>query len=676
MSDAKVSSEGAGTGLASVFAGLTQVLVDADRSIQGALQAILKLGCQRLRLDVGVIARIQGDTYEVCALCANSNTTLKVGQALALGQTYCEKTLDEAKTFSISHAADTPLAKHPCYKALGYESYIGTPIRVHGAVWGTVSFASRTTLGAGFDPRDSDIVELLAAVIGNELEREALAIQAAAAQEEARHARRETQAVLDRLPAMVWRKDLTGSILQANEAAAKRAGLNPDEIVGKPLSKLYPADLVALIERGDEALIASGKPRLGVIESFVGKHGKPHYVQTDKMPTTNRAGEVDGIVVVSTDITHLKRAEDELRSMNVRFSAFMRNSPAIKWAVDSDGCYVFINPAFEQMMGVKAEQCVGRKPVDVLPAQTGRVLDSISRSMPSDSGAGDAQTIHVELPIDGRVLPLMVTRFTYTDVKGETYIGGSAVDLSEVATMQRELAERNKDLKSLLYVISHDLREPLRAIRNFSSLVVEREYDGLKESSKDMLNRVVRGAERLDQLLADVLTLSRAQRAEPATGKVPAAGILEEVLGDLQATIDRCEAKIDVHDGLPELEVDAFWLRQAVHNLITNALKFIQPGKPPLITVRPYNDMPPTTDNAAAGVANRVMVGLVIEDRGPGVEVHQRERIFGLFQRGVSRDVPGTGAGLAIVAEVAERYGGRVWVEDRDGGGARFILAF
>ena len=59
-----------------------------------------------------------------------------------------------------------------------------------------------------------------------------------------------------------------------------------------------------------------------------------------------------------------------------------------------------------------------------------------------------------------------------------------------------------------------------------------------------------------------------------------------------------------------------------------------------------------------------------------GVEEHQRERVFGLFQRGVSRDVPGTGAGLAIVAQVAERYGGRVWVEDREGGGARFILGF
>ena len=532
------------------------MLTDMERDLDGSLETILRLGCQRLGLDFGVLARIKGNTYEVRALCATSNTALKVGQSLALEQTFCDETIKAGQTFTVSHAAHTPLAAHAGYQALGYESYIGTPIRINGEDWGTLSFASPTTLGRGFDPQDSDIVEFLAAIIGGELERDALKKQ-------------------------------------------------------------------------------------------------------------------------STDITHLKRAEDELRSMNVRFSAFMRNSPAIKWAVDSDGCYVFINPAFEQMMGVKPEQCVGRRPVDVLPPQAGRVLDSISHvSSTAGQPGGEAETIHVELPIGGRVLPLMVTRFNYTDMKGETYVGGSAVDLSEVAHVQRELAQRNKDLKALLYVISHDLREPLRAIRNFSGLVVEREYDGLQDSSKDMLGRVVRGAERLDQLLADVLTLSRAQRAEPATGRVPCETIVKEVLGDLQATIDRCHGRVEVQPGLPELEVDAFWLRQAVHNLVTNALKFVRPDENPSVTIRAYHDVPPTTDNSQSSSENQSMTGLVIEDRGPGVEEHQRERIFGLFQRGVGRDVPGTGAGLAIVAEVAERYGGRVWVEDRQDGGARFILAF
>lgn len=675
MRDFKVSSEAAPSGLASILAGLTRVLSDPDRVLDETLEAILALGCRRLGLDFGVLARIKGSSYEVRSLCAMSGTQLRVGQTLALNQTYCEKTLADGQTLSISHAAHTPMATHPCYRAFAYESYIGTPVRVNGEVWGTLSFASRDALGRGFDPQDKDIVELFAAIITGELDRAALTVQMNAANEEVDHARRETQAVLDRLPAMVWRKDLRGNILQVNAAAAKLANHSPDEMVGKHLSELYPDELIKLIERGDEDVIQSAEPKLGVVQSWIPSHGKPHYVQTDKMPTYNRGGEVDGIVVVSTDITHLKRAEDELRSMNVRFSAFMRNSPAIKWAVDSDGCYVFINPAFEQMMGVKAEHCVGRKPEDVLSDQAGKALESISQQAAESQGSSEAQTIHVDVPIQGRVLPLMVTRFVYTDVKGETYVGGSAVDLSDVAMVQRELAQRNKDLKALLYVISHDLREPLRAIRNFSGLVVDREYDKLQDSSKDMLSRVIRGAERLDQLLSDVLTLSRAQRAEPATGLASSDRLVKEVLADLQPTIDQCSASVDVQEDLPKLAVDAFWLRQAISNLLSNALKFTGDDSPQVL-IRAYVHEPAKADNADGAAIDRPMSGLVIEDRGPGVEEHQRERVFGLFQRGVSRDVPGTGAGLAIVAQVAERYGGRVWVEDREGGGARFILAF
>lgn len=677
MSDYQVSSEGASTGLASILSGLTKLLSNHERGLDETLDEVLALGCRRLGLDFGVLAQVKGSAYEVRALCAMSATPMRAGQTLALNQTYCEKTLEEGQAFSVSHAAHTPLATHACYRAFAYESYIGTPIRVHGEVWGTLSFASRDALGRGFDPQDRDIVELFAAILGGELDRDALSTQTQAANEDASHARRETQAVLDRLPAMVWRKDLQGNILQANEAAAKLADHRAEQMVGKHLSELYPDDLIELIERSDKEVIESGQPKLGFVQSWVPSHGKPHYVQTDKMPTRNREGKIDGIIVVSTDITHLKRAEDELRSMNVRFSAFMRNSPGIQWAVDSDGCYVFINPAFEQMMGVKAEHCVGRKPDDVLPGQAAQALESVSNRIAAEGeSAAEAQTIHVDVPIQGRVLPLMVTRFVYTDVKGETYIGGSAVDLSDVAMVQRELAQRNKDLKALLYVISHDLREPLRAIRNFSGLVVDREYDKLQDSSKDMLSRVIRGAERLDQLLSDVLTLSRAQRAEPATGLVASDRLVQEVLSDLQPTIDQTAAAIDIQGELPKLKVDPFWLRQAISNLLSNALKFTKPDESPMVCVRAYDDEPAASDNEDGSSVGRPMQGLVFEDQGTGVEDHQRERIFGLFQRGVSRDVPGTGAGLAIVAQVAERYGGRVWVEDHEAGGARFILAF
>ncbi len=676
MRDFHATTPASQSGLASVLAELTKLLRNHTRSLDETFDGVLALGCRRLGLDVGVIARVRGTAYDVRSLCAMSGTALRVGQTLAPGQTFCEKTLEGEDTFYVSNAAHTPLAGHPCFRAFAYESYIGTPIRVNGRVWGTLSFASRDALGRGFDPQDRDFVELLSAILGSEMDRDELDAKMHAAVEESEHARRETQAVLDRLPAMVWRKDTDGNILQCNEAAAKAVGCTPDQMAGRPVAAFYP-DRAEQLLREDQAVIESGKPKLGVIESLVGEGGQTHYVQTDKMPTRNTAGEIDGLVVVSTDITHLKQAEDELRSMNVRFRAFMNNSPAIKWAVDRDGRYVFVNPAFEEMMGVAASDCVGRTPEEVLEPKTGNAFEVVARQADLLKQNGtEAQTIHVDLPVGDRIVPLMVTRFMYTDAKGSVFVGGSAVDLTDVAAVQRELAQRNKDLKALLYVISHDLREPLRAIRNFSGLVVEREYESLGQSSQDMLNRVIRGAERLDQLLSDVLTLSRAQRAEPATGMVPSGKIVKEVLSDLQATVDRTQAEVEVGEDLPELKIDAFWLRQAIHNLITNALKFTKDGESPDLSIRPYRYDPVASDASREVGVDRELTGLVFEDKGPGVEEHQRERIFGLFQRGVGREVPGTGAGLAIVAQVAERYGGRVWVEDSPEGGSRFILAF
>ena len=678
MRDFQASSPASASGLAPVLAELTRLLRDRTRVLDDTLDGVLALGCRRLGLDIGVIARVRGTAYDVRSLCSMSGTALRVGQTLALGQTFCEKTLETGDTFFVSNAAHTPLAGHPCYRAFAYESYIGTPIRVNGRVWGTLSFASRDTLGRGFDPQDRDFVELLGAVLESEMDRDELNAKMQAAVEESEHARRETQAVLDRLPAMVWRKDTEGNILQANEAAARAVGVTPDQMVGQPVSRFYPKQAKELL-LDDKQVIRSGKPKLGVVQLLVGENGLTHYVQTDKMPTRNTAGEIDGVVVVSTDITHLKQAEDELRSMNVRFRAFMNNSPAIKWAVDDNGRYVFVNPAFEQMMGVTAADCVGKKPEEVLESKTANAFETVSRQagLVSESDIdNESQTIHVDMPVRERVVPLMVTRFSYTDAKGAVYVGGSAVDLTDVAAVQRELAQRNKDLKALLYVISHDLREPLRAIRNFSGLVVEREYESLGQSSQDMLNRVIRGAERLDQLLSDVLTLSRAQRAEPATGLVSSSQIVKEVLSDLQETIDRTGATVTVGEDLPKLKVDAFWLRQAIHNLVTNALKFTSDDQTPQFWIKRYECDPSNSDQGRLVGVDRPMKGLVFEDRGPGVEPHQRERIFGLFQRGVSRTVPGTGAGLAIVAQVAERYGGRVWVEDAPEGGSRFILAF
>jgi signal transduction histidine kinase len=244
------------------------------------------------------------------------------------------------------------------------------------------------------------------------------------------------------------------------------------------------------------------------------------------------------------------------------------------------------------------------------------------------------------------------------------------------AELQASIAERrrseemiqakNRELETLLYVTSHDLREPLRAIENFSHLVNRRYAERLDEKGRDLLDRLARAGRRMQQLLDDLLALSRVRRVEFDVEPVEGRQIVDAAIERLNGMIRRTGAELRVADDLPRLGVDRTWATQAVYNLLTNALKFTRPGESPRVEIAAYRE----TEGPRAGV------GIVVRDRGPGVDPRSAERIFDLFQRAVGREIAGTGAGLAIVREVAQRFGGQAWVEPRSGGGSEFVVTF
>lgn len=233
----------------------------------------------------------------------------------------------------------------------------------------------------------------------------------------------------------------------------------------------------------------------------------------------------------------------------------------------------------------------------------------------------------------------------------------------ELEQHRAELERRNRDLEMLLHVTSHDLREPLRAIHGFARLLHDQYADRLDPKGQDFLRRLMHGANRMEQLVQDVMTLLRAQRTVEPNDEVDGSAIVAAALRDLQPQVQETAATVRVADDLPRLCVDRPWVTQAMFNLLSNALKFTRDGQAPEIEVAPYRE----ADTPA-------FAGLVVRDRGPGVEPHQTERIFQLFQRAVGTEVEGTGAGLAIVREVVERHGGRAWVRPREGGGSEFII--
>jgi signal transduction histidine kinase len=243
---------------------------------------------------------------------------------------------------------------------------------------------------------------------------------------------------------------------------------------------------------------------------------------------------------------------------------------------------------------------------------------------------------------------------------------GLKLEIAERGRAKAEIAAKNRDLETLLYVTSHDLREPLRAIENFSRIINDRYRDRLDEKGQDFLRRVIQGAQRLNRLLDDILTLSRSQRMGAPSEEVDGAAIVLEALRRLEGKIAATNAQIQVAKHFPGLRVDKTWATQAVYNLVANALKFTRNGEPPDVEIVPYQ--PEGTHSAVVGIA--------VRDRGPGVASEHAERIFQLFQRAVGREVDGTGAGLAIVRQIGERHGGSAWVNPREGGGSEFIITF
>lgn len=371
------------------------------------------------------------------------------------------------------------------------------------------------------------------------------------------------------------------------------------------------------------------------------------------------------------EVTERQRAETKLRESRALYESLVETIPLCVARKDRDGKFVFVNRALRDTFGKTLEEIVGQddyafSPKDLADQyrkddqrviETGEQLDFVETS------EFQGETRHIQtmktpiLNLDGEISG---TQLVFWDITPQV----EAAEIRKVA--QEELELRNRDLTSLLYVISHDLKEPVRAIQSFSMLISQQEDSQLDERNRGFLKRVIDASSRMQALLDDVLLLSRAQRTVDASESVDLGELASSVLQILSARIDETKASVKVHEPLPIVLGDRRWLIQALQNLVANALKFSRPDEAPDVEIATAD----ATELAGAEA------GIVVRDRGIGVDSEHAERIFDLFQRAVGRNVEGTGAGLAIVRGIAERHGGGCRVIPREGGGAVFILTF
>ncbi|MBI4389530.1 MAG: HAMP domain-containing protein [Nitrospinae bacterium] len=294
---------------------------------------------------------------------------------------------------------------------------------------------------------------------------------------------------------------------------------------------------------------------------------------------------------------------------------------------------------------------------------------------------------------------------------------------AEIRRANEELVRSNKELDDFAYIVSHDLKEPLRGIHNYSIFVKEDYYDKLDDEGKSKLDTLVRLSQRLEDLINDILYYSRVGRSALTLFPTDLNRTVLEILEGLRVAIEENSVEIRIPRPLPMVECDKTRAREIFHNLLTNALKYNDksckwieigfvdpmetespqpplqggapsasaPGKRPEVTghapatlddaCSPSGPGPldPTFTLAGGGMGSRPSLGphvFYVRDNGIGIPEKHFESIFRIFKRlhGKDKFGGGTGVGLTIVKKLVDLHKGKIWVESAKGEGTTFYF--
>ena len=267
---------------------------------------------------------------------------------------------------------------------------------------------------------------------------------------------------------------------------------------------------------------------------------------------------------------------------------------------------------------------------------------------------------------DGSYVPLEVGLHPVA-LDGGTEIVAAVVDISERKAYEKRIHERNealetsnRELQEFAFIASHDLREPLRKIISFSTLLQEGEYGEFNEEGKVFSGYIVNAAQRMRDLLTDLLTYSRVTSKANPFKRVRVNLLIAEVLDDLQLAIDEVHAQVDVAE-LPDAIADQVQMRQLFQNLIGNSLKYHDPDRPPRIRI--------------AGSEDDYFVRYEVSDNGIGFNQQYSEQVFEIFKRlHDKQSFSGTGMGLAICRKIVQRHGGTIVARSKENVGTTMYI--
>ena len=412
-------------------------------------------------------------------------------------------------------------------------------------------------------------------------------------------------------------------------------------------------------------------------------------------------GRLAGVQVVANEVTATILAKKELEESEKRFRNLVEEAP-VATAIYS-GRDMIISLANDAMLKVwgKDATVIG-KPLHLgLPELEGQPFLQLLDDVFTSGQAYSAKEARADLVVDGKLQPFYFT-FTYKplrDSNGVVYaILNMAVDITESVLAHRELEDQeqryrilatdldarvrertrdlqrvneslersNEELAQYAYVASHDLQEPLRKIRVFSSML--KDFHELSVPAHDLLGRVMSSAERMSLLINDLLEYSRLHNEAKAVQRICVNEIVKNVLRDFELLIKEKQAIIEVGE-LPAIQMVSLQANQLFTNLLSNAFKFSKEDTPLRIEIRSrrLNETEISNYSLQEGMN---YFEVTFADNGLGFEPEFAGQVFDMFSRLHDRQVyPGSGIGLALCRKIVENHQGQIFAESEAGKG-------
>lgn len=504
-----------------------------------------------------------------------------------------------------------------------------------------------------------------------------------------------TKRLLTTVPTGIIIHDADGNLLRANARAEEildisKMGLEPKAESEYGLT-LYNIDGTPLDDGTHpvKQVFSTGEPvfnREIVIERSDGSYV---CVSVNSVPLFDENDDIERVITAGQDITALKEQEqqlyetkleleqtvDELQETNRellqtenRFEALTENSSFTVISIDGTSTVQYANETVEDIFGYEPDELVGEPVTKLMPeGMRPKHREAVEHYL--ETGDRHLDWGWLELPgrhKSGLEIQLGLS-FGDTVVNGDHLFTGVIRDITEQKERQRELERRREELTELVdelersnaeleefaYVVSHDLKEPLRMVTSYLELLERRYQDNLDEDANEFIEFAIDGADRMRRMIDDLLAYSRVGRNEVDREPVDCGAIVDDVLASLPDT----ENVTVTTENLPTVAGTRTHLIKLFQNLISNAIK--------------YNDSESVTIQISA-TRRDGWWRIAVADNGPGIPPAYQDTIFNLFTS-VGTD-GGTGVGLSICRKVVEQHGGSIWVESEPGEGTTFFF--